>query len=160
MPKPDDPGRRIALKTIAALAACPLLSACEFVDHDGVDDFELADSASFDLSEAGFEDLADIGGKACMELGSQELLLVRTADDEIVAFDRYCPHDNRDMGNCGGSQANAEWDPDDEVIVCQWHNSAFRTDGENTAGPANEPIQVFPVQFDADSGQGTVFRPT
>ncbi len=159
MSSPNDPSRRAALKAIAALAACPLLSACEFVDHDDLDDFEVSDSASFSLSDEAFGELADIGGKACLDLGSQELLLVRTSDDEIVAFNRFCPHDNLDMGNCEGNQFPAQWDPDDEVIVCQWHQSSFATDGENISGPADQAIEVFPVEFDPDSGEGIVFRP-
>lgn len=152
--------RRSALKTIAALSVCPLVSSCEFVDHDGVEDFEVAEAAEFSLGDPGLEELGDVGGTACFELGDLEILLVRADDDEILAFERICPHNNLSMGGCDVAEAKAgTWHADEDVLECRHHGSRFDRNGEVVEGPAFDPIDAFPVEFDADEGEGTVFLP-
>ena len=49
------------------------------------------------------------------------------------------------------------------MLECQYHMSGFNRDGkvvqQPTTGSVDEPLQVYPVEFDADSDEGTVFLP-
>ena len=151
--------RRAALKALAAVSVCPVLSACEFVELRDVG--ELADATPFSLDDPALESLSNVGETACLQHGAQELVLVRVSDDEIVAFNGVCPHQGLPMGDCGGNVSPAHWDADQEAIVCAWHGSTFDTDGELIAPPTSdsgfdEPIQVFPVEFDPETGEGIV----
>ncbi len=163
---PEDDGnlvsRRAALKALAAVSMCPLVSACEFVELRDVG--ELADETPFSLDDPGLESLSTVGETACFEHGARDLVLVRKSEDEIVAFNGVCPHQGLDMGDCGNNIRPAIWDADQDAIICDWHGSTFNTDGELIAPPTtepgfDEPIEVFPVEFDPDTGEGTVFSP-
>lgn len=159
---PDSPRvtRRQVMKALAATAVCPMVTGCEFADVDR-DDIEV-DESSFSIDDTGYEELAEVGGTACHDHGSQETLLVRVSDDQIAAFDRTCPHDQLDMGHCDSSRP-AEWDDDQQVLICKWHDSAFEIDGTYRDDLPNEhsdevpDIQTYPVDFDPETGTGTVF---
>lgn len=149
--------RRQVLKSLAAAAVCPAVVGCEFAT---IRDGDAVDESRFSIDDAGYGALRDIGGTACHSHGAQPILLVRTADDEVVAFDRICPHQNRDMGDCDGNPLPAEWDDERDILICAVHGSAFGTDGEFVEGPdpdTTPDIATFPVEFDARSGDGTVF---
>ncbi len=160
--------RRRLLKGAAASAAlAPIAVACgglpgEFVTiNQG--DFE---PLSFALSETDFAALATIGGLAYAKVesggDSLEIVLVRSADDEILAFNHFCPHQNLGIGPNPGSLEMfwGEWLPEEKALRCRWHNSVFETDGtfneglSSTTGVANLPI--YSVEFDATAGTGTV----
>jgi nitrite reductase/ring-hydroxylating ferredoxin subunit len=154
--KPRGPvtiSRRVFVGSVASLGLCPLLSACEFVE---VYDTEVGEGASFDLSEADFAELATVGGTACISLGALELLLVRVDDEQVGAFERFCPHANLDMGNCGGNPIPAEWDAQAGHLICRWHRSIFDVDGNLVSGPSPRGLRVFPVEFDPATGFGRV----
>lgn len=154
-----DLSRRAVLKAIAALTACPLISACEFVD---IKDKELADQTPFSLSDPALAGLEEVGNTACFNHGAQEILLVRANNDEVLAFSRFCPHNNLSMGECGGNPLPGQWDADEQTLTCQWHLSVFDRDGKlvrppNTDQGFDEPISVFHVEFDPATGEGTIF---
>lgn len=153
--------RRAALKALAAVAVCPAISACEFVD---VFDTDFADATPFSVDDPGLEALDTVGNTACFEHGAHDLVLVRVNEDEILAFNRLCPHQNLDMGDCEGNPFPGQWDPEQQTLTCQWHGSTFNRDGELVEAPGtdpdfDEPVQVFPVDFDPDTGEGLVLTP-
>lgn len=148
--------RRLFVGSVASLGLCPLLSACEFVE---VFDAEVGGEAPFDLSEPDFANLATVGGTACIAVGALELLLVRVEEDQVAAFERFCPHQQLDMGNCGSNPLPAVWDADAKHLICRWHRSIFDQDGAVVEWPdATTPraIRSFPVDFDPASGLGKV----
>ena len=148
--------RRQALKALAAASVCPLLLNCEFTtvyDTDGVAE------TSFSLDDPGLSELQNVGGKACFEHGPSDLILVRADDDEILAFDRICPHANQDMGDCDGNPQPGIWDENQQTLTCRWHGSVFDRDGDVVSGPSPSALQTYPVDFDPVTGEGTVFSP-
>ena len=155
--KSDEWSRRDVIKALAAASVCPMVSGCEFAEV--FDDEGIAES-HFSVDDGGYEELADVGGKVCHDHGNRELILVRAGDDEILAFDRICPHQNLDMGPCGGNAAPASWNGDDEQIECNWHGSVFARDGSFVDGPdpdTTPDLPTFDVEFDPETGEGTVF---
>lgn len=161
--------RRRLLKSAAASAAiAPIAAACgglpgEFVTvNKGT--FE---PLNFALTEEAFAPLETVGGLAYAKVdgsdGSIEVVLVRSADDEVLAFDHKCPHAQLGIGPAPDvpDMFLGEWLPDERALRCNWHKSTFRPDGAyvpelspETSGVSN--IAVYTVAFDAAAGTGTV----
>lgn len=161
--EPTELTRRQVMKALAAAAVCPFVASCEFAnvyDENGDPDVE---ESSFSLHDDPYAGLQQIGGKACHDHGGEELLLVRVSDDEIAAFDRICPHQFMDMGECDGEggAAQASWDEDENTITCLWHGSRFDLDGAFLGSDMHSDdvpdLPTFPVDFDPDTGEGSVF---
>ena len=148
--------RRTVLKALAAATICPVVAGCEFVE---IYDDEMVEESSFSLDHPGLESLEEVGATACWQHGAIPILLVRANDDEILAFDRICPHANQNMGECDANPRPAVWHVEDEQLECLHHHSVFDRDGNNVDGPAIEPVPTFDVDFDPDTGQGTIFSP-
>lgn len=154
--------RRQILKALAAAAVCPLFAGCEFAD---ISNGEFVSESSFSLSDSGYDALDEVGAMVCHNHGSHPVLLVRVSEDDIAAFDRTCPHENLDMGGCSQAEEPnfVEWDDDEESIVCRHHFSRFSADGSFIDSDVHNDdvpdIRTFPVEFDPDSGEGTVLAP-
>jgi 3-phenylpropionate/trans-cinnamate dioxygenase ferredoxin subunit len=73
-------------------------------------------------------------------VGGREIALARLDDGSWAAFDNTCPHEECPL---------ADGDLDGYRITCYCHSSAFdvRT-GELLHGPAQIPIDVFPVRVE------------
>lgn len=159
--------RRRLLKGAAASAALsPIAIACgslpgEFAQTHG-GSFE---PLSFTVSESRFEALQNVGGMAYAKVegseGSLELVLVRSTEDEVLAFDHLCPHAK--LGIAASPEDPmlwGEWLSEEGALRCNRHGSVFGKDGtfdgelSNTNGVANIPVHS--VSFDAASGTGTV----
>lgn len=152
--------RRQVLKALAASAVCPMVKGCEFVEV--FDDAEAPPQSEFSLDDPGLQPLQTVGETACFDHGNQPLLLVRTSEEEILAFDRICPHLDQSLGDCEGNPFPAVVDVDGGQITCQWHESSFDFDGNFVDGPDPDitgDLPTFPVEFDPATGQGTVFSP-
>lgn len=134
---------------LAALAAP--LAACEFATIEG----ESASGAPFDLGMPEFEALGSDGGTACLKVGVVDLLLIRSGE-EVLAFDRFCPHQLLDMGPCAGNPLPGTWDPQTKRLTCRWHTSVFDEDGNLVSGPSPSGIRRYEVEFSASSGLGQV----
>ena len=153
--------RRNFLKGATATAAiAPLLASCEFVE---VFDSDIADTVEFDINDAEFEALKEVGKIACASAGAIELILIRVDDDNVFAFDKKCPHSNLSMGPCDGgasemfpSGAWGVWDNATKQLTCNWHGSVFGENGQLVKGPASTGIARYPVEFDVMTGKGTV----
>ena len=156
----ESPGvnRRVFLKGLGVVMACPLWSACEFVEV--FDDGAGGEDAFFDLSMEAFSELSEVGGTACIDAGNLDLLLIRKSDDEVLAVERWCPHQQLNMGPCGSNPAPALWDSETEQLTCQWHSSVFDSDGEVVEWPSDgttpRTLRVYPVEFDPETGEGVV----
>lgn len=146
--------RRQFLGTIGGAAGCVMavgvLTGCEVSElkQEGlsVDVFE------FDV--ATLKALQVVGGVAPAQAGIVGLALVRTADSEVIALDRFCSHQGNDLGDGGGT-----WEADKKVLRCSWHLAAFRADGsvaEQPAGDGASALKAYPVTFDPTTGKGSV----
>jgi nitrite reductase/ring-hydroxylating ferredoxin subunit len=71
---------------------------------------------------------------------NREIAVAHLEDGTWVAFDNSCTHEDCPL---------AEGDLEGDQIICHCHSSAFdvRT-GEVLEGPADEPIQVYPVRIE------------
>lgn len=152
----DGVSRRAFVTSVAALSVCPLVTACEFVE---VFDTDIEGEASFDLTQPQFAALAQVGGKACISLGALDILLIRAAEDEVLAFERMCPHQQLDMSECDDNPLPGEWDQENQQLTCRWHGSVFGRNGDvvtQPTGGTSRAIRLFPVEFDPESGTGRV----
>ncbi len=157
MASDSDDGHINRRRFLAGLGLCPLLPACEFVE---VFETEAGRRAVFELDEPRFAALREVGGNSCAKAGAVEILLVRTSPEQVRAFNRFCPHELQDMAKCDDNPLPAEWDADRERLTCTWHGSVFDVDGAVVSGPAERDLQTFPVEFDPETGRGTVFVQT
>lgn len=145
--------RRRFLAQSAALGATSVaLSGCEFgesFDQVIVDDLK---PIGFDLAEEILAPLAMVGGMVPFDAG-RSLLLVRASQDEILAFDRNCPHS--DLAIVGSGPVGT-WDEGARQLTCPWHDSVFGENGQLVTGPSQRGINRYPVTFDAATGMGEV----
>jgi nitrite reductase/ring-hydroxylating ferredoxin subunit len=154
----DDRGvDRNRRRLLTLLALCPLAPACEFADVIGTPSGQRV--GTFSLSDPGFEALADVGGMACIRVDLIDILLIRASDTEVLAFERFCPHEGRDMGPCDGNPKPLAIDLEAGLMRCQHHFSTFALDGTYVRGQASRDLLVFDVEFDADAGRGAVILP-
>ena len=110
------------------------------------------DMVIFDLSEADYEELNNIGGTASVDTPNEKIILIRINQDSILALNRICTHSSCDM-KVGLS---GQWDQDAQQLICTCHNSIFDTTGQVVSGPANRPLDVYTVTFDQNTGVGNV----
>ena len=144
-------------RLLTLLALCPLAPACEFADVIGTPSGQRV--GSFSITDPGFEALADVGGMACIRVDLVDILLIRRSDTEMIAFERYCPHEGRDMGPCDGNPKPLAIDLEAGLVQCQHHFSTFAFDGTYVRGQTSRDLLVFDTEFDADAGRGAVFLP-
>lgn len=126
-----------------ALGSLPGCTIAEVFDLGGG---ELA----FDVAEQRFAALGAVNGVATADIAGRPVLLIRTAEDTIVALNRLCTHTQCDMS----PSISGRWDG--EKLICTCHDSHFAADGKLLKGPATRDLTAYPVQFDAATGQGVV----
>ncbi len=96
------------------------------------------------MAEDGFLRVASIAEIPRGEIRAFDLATGRVAlahvENELFAFGDECTH-------AGCSLAEGRLDEGEDTVVCPCHGSAFdlRT-GEPIAGPAEDPVPVFPVR--------------
>jgi len=78
-------------------------------------------NVNIDLNNGNFSSLESIGGN--INVKSVGLLLLRTSESQILAFDNCCPHN--------GSKES--WSYEDNKWTCATHGNSFNIDGENVA---------------------------
>ncbi|MFW5967611.1 MAG: Rieske (2Fe-2S) protein [Persicimonas sp.] len=149
--------RRVFLQGLGAAVGCSLLQGCEFVEVAGDGEGQ---NVEFSLDDPQFSALEEIGETACIDAGSLELLLIRKDDEEILAVERFCPHQGEDMGPCDDNRTPAEWDKENHQLTCQWHFTTFDDNGDVVERPADDDIdrglRIYPVDFDPETGRGIV----
>lgn len=149
--------RRDALKVLGGgtCAIAAISSGCTFSEL--YSDFE-GQAVEVDLSTTTYEALQNIGEMVALDVGPVKLNLIRTDEATLVAIERICPHLGEDMAPIGSSP-NARGMYMNGQLWCTAHGSYFDLEGVVAGGPANSPIQVFPVQFtpEASGGLATVY---
>lgn len=90
---------------------------------------------------ARLEDL-EVGMPVAVAAGEVPLLLLRTADDTVVAFSAVCPHQGCTVL------------PDGGAFACPCHRSQFAADGAVTSGPS--PSGLVPVTVTVEDGTVTL----
>ncbi len=94
--------------------------------------------------EDGFErigSLAEVpeGELRCFELAQGRICVVHV-ENELYALGDECPHE-------GCSLAEGELGEREETVVCPCHGSEFDLwTGEPLAGPASDPVPVYPIR--------------
>ncbi len=99
---------------------------------------------TFDIST--IPALAAAGGSATgrSQGVTYPLLVMRTTDTQLLAFDARCPH----LG-CAVEGAQS-------FIICPCHGSVFGLDGSVEAGPATMPLKELQVTFDGTTAVVTI----
>jgi len=114
-----------------------------------------AGELAFDINRGDFAALQEVGGTFAIDIETDgdpaPVLLVRNAEDSVIALERICPHTFCDMKSPLGV-----WDQQAGNLTCVCHNSVFSEDGTLQGGPSPRSIAAYAVQFDPATGQGTV----
>jgi Rieske Fe-S protein len=113
--------RRSALKTIGAL----FLSAC---------DTTILRMRGFKVTPIATLDQVPPGGAYRTKLGDEPIILVNVAGD-VRAFVAECTHEGCPLG----------WNPNQHLIRCPCHGSAFDLTGMPVNGPATKSLAGYPV---------------
>ena len=94
---------------------------------------------------------------------TRELAIVRSGEEELLAFDHYCPHSNLAIAPVEETPEmfRGSWLAEERAIRCGWHKSTFDENGTylddlspETQGIAD--IAVFDVTFDTAANTGTI----
>lgn len=114
-----------------------------------------AGELAFDIGQGDFTALAEVGGTLAVDIETDgdpaAVLLVRNAEDTVIALERICPHTFCDMKSPLGV-----WDQQAQSLTCICHNSIFLSDGALQAGPSPRGIAAYDVRFDPATGEGLV----
>ncbi len=138
--------RREALRLMGcggcALAAGSACTIAEVFGGDGV--------LEFDLAAKQFAALSEVDGVVAVDASGRSVLLIRSAEDRIVALNRICTHTACDMA----PDKLGAWE--DGELICRCHDSRFDSAGTVLKGPATRDLASYTVDFDPSSGRGTV----
>jgi nitrite reductase/ring-hydroxylating ferredoxin subunit/uncharacterized membrane protein len=118
------------------------------IDHRGpnatkwLESGPISGAAGEPVEVATIDEFEKPGQMKLVHLNGHRIVVARDGE-QIVAFSDRCTHRGGPLSDgvlaCG-------------VITCPWHGSQFRMEtGEVVSGPAEERIQVFPVQVEEDS---------
>jgi cytochrome b6-f complex iron-sulfur subunit len=73
-------------------------------------------------------------------VANKPVLVIRTADGDLVALDATCTH----LG------CILFWNEQRQVIACPCHEAYFNTNGDVISGPPPAPLPEYRVQVDGD----------
>jgi Rieske Fe-S protein len=75
-----------------------------------------------------------------IQFGTKPVLLIRTQNDKLLAFDAICTH----------LDCTVQYKSDMGVIWCACHNGKYDLSGRNIFGPPPKPLQPFNVVLKGD----------
>jgi Rieske Fe-S protein len=75
-----------------------------------------------------------------VRFGNKPVILVRTPEDELKAFDGTCTH----------LDCTVQYRKDMGVIWCACHNGKYDLTGRNIAGPPPRPLEAYRVVIQGD----------
>lgn len=145
--------RRQFLTRLGALAGAsallPVLQGCETVEMHGNPPVKGA-TLAFDLADAAYKDLANVGAAVAIDVAGSQGLLIRTSTDKFIALSSVCTHKGCPLS----------WMQASKKLQCFCHGAAFDADGsvisQPNDGSAIAKLAVWSVSFDAATGKGTV----
>lgn len=126
----------------AAGASALALSAC-----GGSDSGSGADSSGAESDAAAgtwrtaveADSLPEVGTTVSASAGESDLLVHRSAEDEVLVYSSVCTHQGCTVG------------PGDEEFTCPCHNSTFAAaDGSVISGPAQSPLPTVEARMSDD----------
>ncbi len=106
-----------------------------------------SETRQLQLELSAHSSLAAVGGLRAVDLGRLSLIIIRSSAEEFITLDRLCTHRLCDMA----PHLLGSFDPQ-EGLLCQCHDSLFSLGGEVLQGPAREPLQTYPTQFNSALG--------
>ncbi len=114
-----------------------------------------AGELAFDINSGEFAALQTVGETVPVDVETSAdpapVLLIRNAEDSVIALERICPHTLCDM-----TAPIGVWDQPAQQLICICHTSIFATDGALVSGPSPRGVAAYPVVFDPATGQGVV----
>src|SRR5690242_17342858 len=80
-----------------------------------------------------------------------KILLTKSADDKIWAFDAVCTHEDKSL-------ENAKWDAQNALLTCPFHSAVFSISqqGRAVSPPAVLPLKVYPTQIEIHNSEPMV----
>lgn len=85
------------------------------------------------------DDIPRESGKI-VKFGTKPVILVRTADDQLRAFEATCTH----------LDCTVQFNKDIGMIWCACHNGKYDLTGRNVAGPPPRPLTAYKVILQGD----------
>ncbi|MBI1937293.1 MAG: Rieske 2Fe-2S domain-containing protein [Ignavibacteriales bacterium] len=86
------------------------------------------------VSAGKISDIEKESGKI-IRFGNKPVILIRTADDKLLAFDAVCTH----------LDCTVQYKKEMGVIWCACHNGKYDLTGRNISGPPPKPLQPYRV---------------
>lgn len=151
--------RRQVLHALAGMAGIAVvgggLTGCTIAELKNQGGPPPAEGVSFNLSDAAFQALSEVGGMVPLDAGSLKILLIRADEGQVVALERLCPHEFCDMSPFSDGGVGS-WEAETKLLWCNCHISKFSADGTKVEGPADRDLEAYPVTFDPETGEGLV----
>ena len=94
--------------------------------------------------------IAQPNSSVSIKLGSEDVLLVRDTQNQILAFNPTCTH----------KKCKVRFNPMKERLDCKCHKSSFNLAGEVQGGPAPRDLETFQTRMDETKGQLLIKLPT
>lgn len=81
-----------------------------------------------------------------------DVLVVKSADDQVWAFQYFCSHADKPL-------INGKWDPATAQITCPFHRAVFALaeQGAVKAPPACLPLETYPVEIRNEGSNDFVY---
>lgn len=105
----------------------------------------------FDMAKDEYKALVNVGGKAKVTVGGQDIALIRASATEIIAFQDACAHQQCPISSLG------QWDATLNILTCACHQAKFAKDGKVVGQPNDgkiltAPMKMFKVTFSGTKG--------
>jgi len=152
---PDAPSRRAVLTRAAGavglVGIAKICGGCAAFHKKDIEVEVAPDQTTITLPLARHSALTKAGGIVRVEGkdGDARLMVIRRADQSLVALSMECTHWGCDL----------DWLADKAELECPCHGSRFDPDGKVLEGPADEPLPAYPVS-EADGVITVSLEPT
>jgi Rieske Fe-S protein len=100
----------------------------------------LAYAKKIKISMSKLPQLAKVGGAVLKKIGGQPVLLVRSSEKTIKAFNPECTH----------KKCVVEFKEKTGNLHCKCHKSAYDLSGQVLGGPAPKPLQIYRTKLKED----------
>ena len=107
-----------------------------FLTISGLSNVSAQESDTFTLAIDAKSKLNTVGGSEVVKTKVGKIVVVKTNDNEYLAFTAKCPHK-------GGP---VRYNSTNKQLSCSWHDSIFDLEGKNVSGPAKKTLKLYPTE--------------
>jgi cytochrome b6-f complex iron-sulfur subunit len=139
-----DISRRCFLEAASLLTGSALIAGCQ--NGGAIAGSVSPTNGTAQLTFAMFPKLQTVGDGVVVDVGGQELAVIRTGDMTATALSAVCTH----------AGCLVEIQSGNPPLFCPCHGSEFDLGGAVARGPARSPLRVYPATVDANGVTVTV----